>query len=264
MSRRQTTFARRAPVVSPADYSLIHWQDFSVLSSLFQLSGGTTACTADGDPIGYAGDRTGSGTRHFIQATAGARPTLRLSGNGLWCAEFVAASSQRLVVTNNMGLNGTAQPFTTCVVCARTGTGATQVVWGLAAAAASAGHLMRLPSGNTYQSVRTNDAGASAALSTSGLGGTFQIQNRGWYILTHTWDGVSGVLRVNGVTYASGAQTADTLTVAKCSLGSREVSTPTGFFDGYIGEAFCITGSQTAETCLKLERYLGRKWGVAV
>jgi hypothetical protein len=43
----------------------------------FQQSNGTTAAAADGDVVGYWGDRTANG-RNAIQATTGSKPTLKL------------------------------------------------------------------------------------------------------------------------------------------------------------------------------------------
>lgn len=56
--------------------SLLAWYDFSDASLLFQLSNGTTAVSANNDPVGYVTDKT-SGAKHFIQATAGSRPLFK-------------------------------------------------------------------------------------------------------------------------------------------------------------------------------------------
>jgi hypothetical protein len=58
--------------------SLKGWWDFSDASLLFQLSNGTTAVTADADPIGYATDKSGNGN-HIVQATAGKRPAYKVN-----------------------------------------------------------------------------------------------------------------------------------------------------------------------------------------
>ena len=62
---------------SPLDLSPALWLDAG-LSPLFQLSGGTTAAAADGDPVGYWGDLSGNGN-HATQAGAGKRLTLKLA-----------------------------------------------------------------------------------------------------------------------------------------------------------------------------------------
>ena len=50
------------------------WYEASDISTLFQLSDGTTAVTAASDPIGYAGDKSGR-ANHAVQVTAARRPT---------------------------------------------------------------------------------------------------------------------------------------------------------------------------------------------
>ena len=68
------------------------WLDAADGSTLFQNSDGTTPATAASDPVGYWGDKSGSG-RHATQATAGSRPTISatalspraaVGGNGGW------------------------------------------------------------------------------------------------------------------------------------------------------------------------------------
>jgi len=48
------------------------------ISTLFQLSGGTTPVTAATDPVGYFGDKSGNGN-HATQATAAARPIYQVT-----------------------------------------------------------------------------------------------------------------------------------------------------------------------------------------
>ena len=79
---------------SPLSLSPFAWYDPSDLSTLFQLSNGTTAVTADGDPVGYMADKSGNG-RHLIQATADSRPAYKTSGGLHWllcdgAADFLA------------------------------------------------------------------------------------------------------------------------------------------------------------------------------
>lgn len=62
------------------------WYDPSDLSTMFQLSNGTTAVTAVEQPVGYIADKSGNGN-HAIQATAAARPILRARHNLLTYSE---------------------------------------------------------------------------------------------------------------------------------------------------------------------------------
>lgn len=75
-----------APPFSPLDLSPALWLDFSDISTLFQASDGTKPVAADGDPIGYAADKSGNG-RHMTQATTVNKPTYKASvQNGLGVA----------------------------------------------------------------------------------------------------------------------------------------------------------------------------------
>lgn len=76
-----------------------------VPGSIWQDTAGTTAATADGDPVGRVDDLSGN-TRHLLQSTAAARPVLRTSGGKYWL-EFDGVDD-RLRVT----WSSTPQPIT--------------------------------------------------------------------------------------------------------------------------------------------------------
>jgi hypothetical protein len=59
------------------------WYDLSDLSKLFQDSAGTTAVTADGDPVGSLLDKSGNGN-HATQAVSAARPIYHTDGTFHW------------------------------------------------------------------------------------------------------------------------------------------------------------------------------------
>jgi hypothetical protein len=64
-------------ITAPTEFSGLQvWLDASDTTSLFQLSGGTTAVAANLDPVGYWGDKSGN-ARHFtnIGGSATTRPT---------------------------------------------------------------------------------------------------------------------------------------------------------------------------------------------
>jgi hypothetical protein len=59
------------------------WLDASDLTKMFQLSGGTGAVTADGDPVGYYLDK--SGNAHTVtNSSAGQRPLYKTDGSKHW------------------------------------------------------------------------------------------------------------------------------------------------------------------------------------
>ncbi len=78
---------------SPLSLSPALWLDAG-LSPLFQDSAGTVPATADGDPVGYWGDKSGN-ANHATQATAAARVTLKLAvQNGLPVLRFDGADDR--------------------------------------------------------------------------------------------------------------------------------------------------------------------------
>lgn len=83
MSALLSAYRRRggaAPAWAPSDISGLQlWYDAADNGTLFQNSGGTGAVTADGDPVGYWGDKSGN-TRNVIQATPGRRPLYKPNG----------------------------------------------------------------------------------------------------------------------------------------------------------------------------------------
>lgn len=71
------------------------------LTSMFTTSGGAVNCVAD-DPVGRMESLKTASTRHFIQATAGARPTLKLSGSNYYL-QF-DASDDSMAVSSSTAL----------------------------------------------------------------------------------------------------------------------------------------------------------------
>lgn len=59
------------------------WYDPFDTSTLFQDAAGTISVTADGDPVGYMGDKSGNGN-HCIQSDADKRPIYRTDGTLHW------------------------------------------------------------------------------------------------------------------------------------------------------------------------------------
>jgi hypothetical protein len=64
---------------SPASIGNLQlWLDASDASTLFQNSNGTTAASADGDPVGYWGDKSGN-SNHCLQTDGTKKPLLKTS-----------------------------------------------------------------------------------------------------------------------------------------------------------------------------------------
>lgn len=67
---------------------LLAWHDAADSSTLFQNSNGTTAATAESDPVGYWGDKSGNG-HHLTQSVNNDRPLLNVAEqNGLPALQF--------------------------------------------------------------------------------------------------------------------------------------------------------------------------------
>ncbi len=62
------------PILPPAQGDLLHWWDFSDLSTLFQDTGGSTPVTISGQSIARIDDK-GTAGDNLTQDTAGTRPT---------------------------------------------------------------------------------------------------------------------------------------------------------------------------------------------
>ncbi|MDP1702588.1 MAG: hypothetical protein Q8L53_16750 [Aestuariivirga sp.] len=89
------------------------WLDPSDLTSMFQLSNGTTAVASDADPVGYILDRTAN-AHALIQATDANRPLYKTSGGLHWLlfdGTNDSLAKATVNVTNNIG-------FLTIVVAA--------------------------------------------------------------------------------------------------------------------------------------------------
>lgn len=71
------------------------------LSSMFTTSGGSTNCVAT-DPVGRMESLVSGSTRHFIQATAGSRPTLTQSGSRYYLS--FDASNDSMAVASSTAL----------------------------------------------------------------------------------------------------------------------------------------------------------------
>jgi hypothetical protein len=82
----------------PATLSPIAWYDPSDITTLYQDSGATTPVTADGDPFGYIGDKSGNGN-HMVQATAGKRPVYKTTG-GLKSLLYTSGNSSAITAAS--------------------------------------------------------------------------------------------------------------------------------------------------------------------
>jgi len=84
--------------------NLAAWYDASDLSALFQNSNGTTAATAEDDPVGYLQDKGPNG-HHMTQSTNNNRPLLKLAAQNAKAALLFDGVNDFLINTARF-LNG--------------------------------------------------------------------------------------------------------------------------------------------------------------
>lgn len=238
---RNATSGRRPAVGTPLTIlgsSLKGWWDFSDASSLFQLSNGTTAVAVTTDPIGYATDKSGTGT-HSIQATAGLRP-LWTTGvkNSRAVARFASASTQSLVGTLTQ-----AQPFTAFIVCAYRAVGTLR------------GALMG--KANTECAIVYNTGGKFRTY--AGTERDVENEDTNWHLFTVQMNGASSIARMDG-TAKTLAGTPGAQTLTRVALGDYADGGGQGDVD--VGEVLLADGAISAGAIASVESYLMSRWGL--
>lgn len=81
------------------------WLDAADATTLFQNSDGTTAATADTDPVGYWADKSGN-ARHATQSNSGKRPQLKTNIINSKNAIFPDATDDYLQLASSITLSG--------------------------------------------------------------------------------------------------------------------------------------------------------------
>jgi hypothetical protein len=223
------------------------WLDASDTTSLFQLSGGTTAVAANLDPVGYWGDKSGN-TRHFtnIGGSATTRPTwvsslstVRFDGSNDYLSSFfnLTYTAQTVfVVASQRVYNAQARLYT-------------QVSSGGADNTAT-GHYIPLyyNSSNTLGSY--NNGLLRSTLTTRGLS-SFDV-------CTSWMSSTSGVNFLNG---SNGGYYGATLNYAVALSRLGAAATNLGnFFNGDISEVIVYNRALTNNERADVEYYLTRKW----
>lgn len=211
------------------------WLDASVASSLFQNSNGTTAATADGDPVGYWADLSGN-ARHVTQATGTKRPALKL-----------AIQNGRNVVRGD-GVDDTmiktglsiSQPYTVFIAAQWPTVGDRPVIDG----GGASNRLLVRREGTNKAAWNTGTEIAGTTLSS------------GWHVFTALGNGASSLLRVDGalnVAGNAGAQSITALTLLAYFNGSNPSAID-------IGEIIVLPADATVNFS-QVEAYLRSKWG---
>lgn len=236
-----------AAAFSPTDIAgLVGWWDFSDISTLYQDSGKTTAVSADGDPIGAAVDKSGTGN-DITQGTTAAKPTYKTAiQNGLSVArydggDFLARTAA--LMTNS---------FTAIVFYQATAVGSVQ--WLIDQYDASAGGNRNSIFADTRASPKRH-----AFMPTFYVDNDVQLSTSTWYLSATKNDGsfLSGwrdgtVLTPVDSSSATGQADLDTI-----SIGA---SNATGSFSGDIGEILIYNSSLSAANLNSIGAYYVTKW----
>jgi hypothetical protein len=208
------------------------WYDGDDATTLFQNSNGTTAAAADGDPVGYWGNKASSG-QNAIQATAGKRPTLQTAErNGKNIVRF-AGTDDTLTATLSATLS---QPVTVWVVALRVDTG---FVF------SSEGGTFAFSGGAT----RIN---AGAAL----IDNATTITN--WNVYTLIYNGAASVIRSGGAQRVAGDAGAGSL-ATNLHIGSN--LNFNFWVTADIAEIIVAATLPSAALIAQVETYLSTKWG---
>jgi hypothetical protein len=222
------------------------WLDASDTTTLFQLSGGTTA-VGDDNPVGYWRDKSGN-NRHFLNnaGTTASRPTYVSSLSTL---RFDGVNDY---LSSSFSLTYTAQTVFLVVSQRATGTNTriyTQV---------SSGGVDNSATGHYIPCLAT---GAATLASWNAGGGKSTVTTRGlssFDIFTSWVSATSGVNFING---SSGSYYGATLNyaVALSRIGAA-ATTAASYFNGDISEVIVYNRALTNVERADVEYYLTRKW----
>lgn len=218
---------------------------------LWQESTRATPATANADPVGAWDDLSGN-NRHIIQATAGARPTLRTNVvNGQQIVRF-DGSNDTLSVVSNLGM-GSNIPFSLFIVF-KTTTGSSDA--GLFGTTTTAG-----PSGNVF--LINHHAGTNVYFYIDDAQPNYSLGTSSFFIVGATWDGTTNT---NGIAmYKDGTSQGNTTATLQPSAGTNgHIGQSTTFFNGDMAEIVLYNRVLSTAERQSVERYLGSRYAITV
>jgi hypothetical protein len=244
---------------------LLAWYDVADMSTLAQNSNGTTAASAENDPVGYLKDKGPNGY-HMTQSTNNARPLLKLAAQSGRPALLFDGNDDFLINTNNFlnglrpsaafigqrqsdnPLNRTNQLHAVCSA-GRSGAAGERIYNGGLRNTFNAGTVNHvfITGGNTRRngaaSLDTGTAPTAFSIATGAdgpAGNTVLVQNSGdGVILGAARDGVG-------------------------SIGGGGAVQLAFWLSGRIGEVILYNRVLTLAERQALERYLSGKWGITL
>lgn len=228
---------------------------------VFQDTAGTTPATADGDPVARVNDLSGN-ANHLLQSTAGARPTLRISGS-IWRLEFDGTSDFLLFTDFMADAVGAGDGATAVVSTAVDGSSTSSVLSeGNSGSVVPVFDVIRAGgAANQFGPVFRNDAN-SIYLNRAGTGNGADNTHR---ILTADFSGSTSATRVDGVSdLASASFTYGTTTVNQGAFGCFPRTTFISFSPMDLYAAVARGDQMTAQQISDTEAYLATLTGVAI
>jgi len=243
----------RTRFVPPLMANLAVWLDASDVSRMFQVSTGTTAVTASGNPVGYVGCYVGG---NAIQATNNNRPTWQAAAqNGLSVLRFDGTNDSLQIAS--VAINAfmsifVAGKFTTAKPFFFEHSANANLNNGFYFYGANVFTFMVRRSG-----VNTGRNATSATWSGSAFG-VFDAQHGGSNDFAVTNNGTA-VSVTDPLVQSIKTDSAETTSLNICSRNQSGV-----FSDGDLGELLIYNRRLTATESQFVRRHLGQKWGVNV
>lgn len=225
----------------PTDISgLAGW--FMADADTYQDSALTIPAVTDGDVVGGWKDRSGN-LRHVLQTTAANKPLLKLNVvNGKPVLRFDNSNDflQSATITT------LAQPNTVFIVFNATQTANDNCIFD----AVTQQTQMMDYTGVTSYRIIAGGTGLTGGTANTGV----------WHIRMGKFNGGSSLIRVDGVTVASGAE--GTSGMDGFTVGSRGNGAP--FFGGDIAEVIVYNASLSTDQMANVERYLSLKYDLRI
>jgi hypothetical protein len=246
-----------AAAFSPIDIAdLALWLDASDSTTLFQASNGTTPAVADGDVVGYWGDKSGAGNV-VIQTTTAFKPTLQTAEqNGLNVVQFDGSDDNLIRNTVGSALFSADSIYVAAVINQNsTQAQNTLMAWETNAI------TNRVLIYATYSDTFYWDTGTQ-----DGTGRISAGQPVGWddsfHVLECYRNGADGSISVDGAPLVTSNSLSATLDASLTANFYLAVTAASEYFKGFIGEMVIYKAAPSAAGQTAIRDYLTTKWGL--
>lgn len=236
----------------------VAWFDASDSASLFQSSAGTTAVTADNDPVGYITNKAAA--NHATQSTAASRALYKTNiTNGKSALLFDGSDDFYALSSLQADNNGSMTVFFVGrLLPDQTLRGAILTERATARVASFAMYWETVGAGGKFIASDGQNASSNHQISN-----TVYANSHAWFVATYTHVVNSRMalrLNRNSVTVDSGTQSSLSGN-AGARLGAREGNVGQ-HWAGYYGELIVYSRELSAAEIANVEHYLAYKWSV--